>query len=93
MARRFYGSIDVSKISKDKLIKGKKGLYLPLTIWLNDQPDQFGNSLAIQEELSKEEREAGKKANYLGNLKEADGAPAAKEASTQSDEGDDDLPF
>ncbi len=90
MARRFYGSIDVTKISKDKLHKGKKGTYAPIVVWLNDEPDQYGNSLAIQEESSKEEREAGKKANYLGNLKEAEGAPASSAAQDNTEE---DLPF
>ena len=91
MARRFYGSIDVTKISKDKLIKGKKGTYAPLTVWLNDEPDQYGNSLSIQENLSKEERDEGKKANYLGNLKEADGQAAPQQAA--ADNENEDLPF
>ena len=91
MARRFYGSIDVTKISKEKLIKGKKGTYAPLTIWLNDEPDQFGNSLSIQENLSKEERDEGKKATYLGNLKEADGQAAPQQAA--ADNENEDLPF
>ncbi len=89
---RYYGSIDVTKISKDKLVKGKKGTYAPIIIWTNDEPDQFGNHASIQENLSKEEREGGVKPNYLGNLKLAEGS-TAQAASNDNDEGDDDLPF
>ena len=41
MAQLFSASLDVSKISKDKLIKGAKGNYLNITISVNDEADQY----------------------------------------------------
>ncbi len=90
---RYYGSIDVTKISKDKLVKGKKGTYAPIVVWTNDEPDQFGNHASIQENLSKEEREKGVKPNYIGNLKLAEGSTAKAASDNNDEEGDDDLPF
>ena len=91
MAKRFYGSFDVTKITKERLVKGKKGTYCSVVIWENDEPDQFGNTLSIQESLTKEEREKGMKPNYIGNCKLAEGS-TAKDASN-NDNGDEDLPF
>ena len=92
MSRLLTGSIDVSKISKDKLISGKDGRkYLNITVWLNDELDQFGNIASIQESQSKEERDAGKAKNYLGNLKEFVKQDAESIGSDAKD--DQDLPF
>ena len=44
MASIIATSIDLTKIPKDKIINGKKGKYLPITITLNDELDQFGNN-------------------------------------------------
>ena len=43
MASIIKTSIDLTKIDKSKIIEGKKGKYLPITITLNDEVDQFGN--------------------------------------------------
>jgi hypothetical protein len=84
MAQLISASIDVSKISKDKLIKGDKGTYLNITISINDEVDQYGNQAGIYESQSKEEREAKEKKNYLGNGKIAwssDGGSTAKQSA------------
>ena len=44
MASIIATSINLSEIPKDKIIEGKKGKYLPITITLNDEVDQFGNN-------------------------------------------------
>ena len=44
MASIIKTSINLDSIPKDKIIMGKKGKYLPLTITLNDEVDQFGNN-------------------------------------------------
>jgi hypothetical protein len=49
MSRLITAKIDVKKIDKAKLFKGEKGTYLNLTIWINDNPDQFGNDISIQQ--------------------------------------------
>ena len=43
MAGIIKASINLNSIDKSKIIEGKKGKYLPITITVNDEPDQFGN--------------------------------------------------
>ena len=65
----FNASIDLSKIEKAKIIKGKKGSYLNITGFVNDELDQYGNNVAIIVSQSKEEREVKTPRVYLGNGK------------------------
>jgi len=69
MAGIITGSINLSNIPKDKIIEGKKGKYLPISISINDELDQFGNQGPIMVSQSKEEREAKSAKTYLGNIK------------------------
>ena len=107
MAQLFSASLDVSKISKDKLVKGEKGTYLNLTISINDEADKFGNTLTIIESQTQEEREAKANRNYLANGKlvwTTEGGSVSKKGSVPAtptpppaaepvvEEGDD-LPF
>jgi|TARA_R110000765_G_scaffold232461_1_gene335766 hypothetical protein len=68
MASIIKASINLNNIDKSKIIEGKKGKYLPITITLNDEPDQFGNQGPIVNAQSKEEREAKTPKTYLGNV-------------------------
>ena len=43
MAGIVKASINLNAIPKDKIIQGKKGKYLPITITINDEIDNFGN--------------------------------------------------
>ena len=103
MASIIKASIDLNKIPKEKIFVGKKGKYLPITITINDELDQFGNQGPVVVEQTKEEREAKAEKTYLGNVKVVwtngtnvdtpprDGAPApAPAAKTEVEE---DLPF
>jgi len=93
MSRMLIGSIDLNKIEKSKIVsKDKDGnpfkngaKYINITVWVNDEADQYGNNASIQTG-GKEDKV------YIGNLKDyvKDGA-TAKPASSGSDE--DDLPF
>ena len=69
MASIIKASIDLNKIPKDKIFVGKKGKYIPITITLNDELDQFGNQGPVVVEQTKEEREAKTAKTYLGNCK------------------------
>ena len=69
MAGIIKASINLNAIDKTKIIEGKKGKYLPITITVNDEPDQFGNQGPVCVEQSKEEREAKVAKTYLGNVK------------------------
>ena len=69
MASIISGSIDLTKIDKAKIYEGKKGKYYPITIVLNDELGQYGDSGYIQTEQTKEERDAKAQKSYLGNVK------------------------
>lgn len=68
MASIIKASLNLSEVPKDKVIVGKKGKYLPITITLNDEVDQFGNQGPIVVAQTKEEREAKQAKTYLGNV-------------------------
>ena len=68
MASIIKASINLNEIPKDKIYVGKKGKYLPITITLNDEVDQFGNQGPVVIAQTKEEREAKVAKTYLGNV-------------------------
>jgi|SRR5690606_27161831 len=92
MARMLIGSIDLNKIDKNKIVTTDKNgnpfdngaKYLNVVVWVNDENDQYGNIASIQESISKEERESGVKATYIGNLKDLQTQSTNQEASTNS---------
>ena len=69
MASIVKASINLNAIPKEKIFVGKKGKYLPITITLNDELDQFGNQGPVVVEQTKEERDAKAAKTYLGNVK------------------------
>ncbi len=90
----YYGSIDVTKISKEKLVDGKKGKYCSVVVWINDEEDRFGNIASIQEGQSKEERESGAAKIYLGNLKQGGASQSSAPAKGLGVKDEDNvLPF
>ena len=99
MASILKTSINLNAIPKDKIINGKKGKYLPITITLNDDLDQFGNQGPVCVDQTKEERDAKTAKTYLGNVKvvwtngeNVDAAPAPPKQAPVPDEVED-LPF
>ena len=69
MANIISASIDLTKIDKTKIYEGKKGKYYPITIVLNDEVGQYGDSGYIQTEQTKAERDAKLPKTFLGNCK------------------------
>ena len=69
MAGIIKASINLSAIPKDKIIQGKKGKYLPISVSVNDEFDQFGNQGPVCVDQTKEEREAKAPKTYLGNVR------------------------
>ena len=65
MATLISASLDVTKITKERLNEGK---WLNITISVNNET-KYGNNCGVYESLTKEEREAKDKRNYLGNGK------------------------
>lgn len=89
--------IDVTKISKEKLYKGKKGTYLEVSAMISEDEHQYDTPCAIWEKLTQEERENDKKRNYIGNGKvvwvdEAEQEPKPKKSEPAKIQ-DLDLPF
>jgi len=66
MATLINASIDLTKVDKTKLVKGK---YLNLTIAVNDNLDNYGNNVSLAIQQSKEERDLKASKTYLGNGK------------------------
>ena len=100
MASIIKASIDVNKIPKDKIFVGKKGKYLPITITINDEVDQFGNQGPVVVEQTKEERDAKAPKTYLGNVKvvwsngnNVDPAPRDNSPAAPAPKVEEDLPF
>ena len=106
MASIIKTSINLNDIPKHKIIDGKKGKYLPITITINDEADQFGNQGPVTVEQSKEERESKAAKVYLGNVKvvwtngqNVDAAPRTDQPQQQARPAQsfapepDDLPF
>lgn len=81
MAQLINASINLSQIDKTKIIEGKKGKYINVTISVNDEKDQYDNDTSIYIAQSKEEREAKQDRIYLGNGRvfwSSDSQPEAK---------------
>ena len=103
MASIINFSIDLNKIPKEKIINGKKGKYLPITLTLNDEVDNFGNNGPVIVAQSKEDRESKASKVYLGNATVVwtngqNVAPAPRDRQPQQRQAapaqvEDDLPF
>ena len=100
MAKLLTGSINLSKIDKTKIISTDKNgnpfengsKFLNIVVWINDEPDQYGNNASIQISQSKEERESGVKSIYIGNLKQPQ-TRNNEPTSAKNAQATDDLPF
>ena len=93
-------SIDVTKLDKNKLHAGKpKNGHTPkyafLCVYENEEPDQFGQTHIVKEDLTQEERAAGTKAKIVGNGKVLGGErrPAPAKATAPATADDDDVNF
>lgn len=98
MSKLFYGSICLT----DMIEAGKQGhsafkkaengkMYVSVNVWINDEPDRFGNNASVQINPTKE---SGHEKKYVGNLKISE---VKTSEPRQADIGDfdnmDDLPF
>jgi len=85
--------LNVSKIEKQRLFKGSKGLYLDCTAFIDlDQQDQYGNNGFCSQDVSKEEREQGVKGPILGNVQvfyRGDQQAAPQQTPAQQKQGGD----
>jgi hypothetical protein len=88
------GKIDVTRIDKSRLFEGKKGTYLDFAL-IDTPNNQYGDDFMIVQDISKEEREAGKKGEVLGNAKiiQAGGQRHEEPATATTQEEPDNVPF
>lgn len=62
--------IDVTKLKKEWFFRANSGaVYADLILFVNDEPDKFGNDASIKQNPPKEARDAGEKGHYVGNGK------------------------
>lgn len=84
-------SINLSKIPKDKIIDGKKGKYLNITVSERKAPDQYGNTHSVYVSQGKDEKGAEK--IYLGDGKAVVFSNQVRNNIPASPESDETLPF
>lgn len=97
MASLINLNINVENLPKEKFVKGKKGVYYNLTISVNDETNQFGQNVSAFDSQTKEEREAKKPKQYIGNGKvvwtDGKSTKVQQEAQPQDNDNNVDLPF
>ena len=63
-------SINVAKLPKEKFVQGKNGnVYYNFTVSLNDETNQWGQNASAWDSQTKEERDAKKNRDFIGNGK------------------------
>ena len=94
----FYGSLcltDLIEQAKQKhsaFTKGNNGkIYASINVWLNSEPDKFGNIMSLQINPSKEMKDIDKKM-YVGNLKESEGPKPISDRDITGMDTDLDIP-
>ena len=86
MNKLLVGKINLSKIDKEKLFKGEKGIYCDIAVWFSEEPDKYGNNLSIQQSTKQ-----GEDKIYLGEAKFY--IPKEKPAPKEEEDILSDLPF
>lgn len=93
------GTLNCSRITKSRLFtkEGKDGKYLRIVLIRKKALDQYGQvQYMIKEDVTKEEREAGKDGEFIGDasaVKPKNPAPAPKPAEAEKEEDNGDVPF
>lgn len=99
MSQKFYGSICLSdlinyvKKQHSAFSKADNGkIYANVNVWLNDEPDKFGNNMSIQLNPKKERVEEDGRP-YFGNFKLSENKPIDPNDTIEMQDAIDDLPF
>lgn len=87
MSKLLTGSIELSKIDKSKIVEKNGRKWLNISVWLNDDKDQYGNCASIQISSKKDEQKI-----YIGNLKEYE-SKSVEQPQNSAEPVDDQLPF
>ena len=101
--------VNVSKIDKSEIFEGKKGKYITLLLFEEeDGPDQYGNNGMVVQSISIDRKNAGEQGPILGNFKHMPGrengpqshqnGPGSRQSVFEGQDSgysqeDDDIPF
>lgn len=99
-SKMYYGSINVTELNAaaraghSAFVKAgeKNNIFVNCQIWLNEEPDKYGNNISLKVNPLKDSTDKG---FYIGNFKfstEMGGKPLTA-ADADSIPTDDDLPF
>jgi hypothetical protein len=88
--------INVTKIDKNRLFKGEKGTYLDIAL-VPTSNSTYGDDFMVVQSVTKEEREAGKKGNIIGNARFAkkggNQKPPTQALPKEGDGAESEIPF
>lgn len=99
MGKPMMGSINLSKLNANAKLghsaytkAGKDNdIFINVTLWINDEPDKFGNTMSVQ---LNPKQESGDEKVYFGNFKPSERKePEPIAPGTADVPEDDDLPF
>jgi hypothetical protein len=83
--------------TKTMILNGKtvpyRPLYADITLWENEQPDDYGQDGFLSQDVGKEARERGEKGPIIGNTKPIAPKPATRSEPPPPPANDDDLPW
>jgi hypothetical protein len=77
--------IDLTKVAREHVFEGKKGRYLDLQIWVNDEEDKYGNNVAVKQSYKVGDRF---ESHYIGNGKKYEKG-GGQQPQQQNEEPDD----
>lgn len=60
--------IDVTKFDKTAFYKGEKGTYAKISVFVNDEEDQYGQFGTVKQDIGKERNDAGERDKIIGNV-------------------------
>lgn len=84
--------MNAAKAAHSSCTRGKNGkAYANILVWESETPDQYGNTISIQLNSTKEKRETEEKV-YIGNAKPL-AAIVPQQPTENKNEDDLDLPF
>jgi len=98
MNQLFFGSISLTDLiekAKSKhsaFSKAQNGkIYVNVNVWLNEQPDKYGNLMSVKVNPSKAMKDI-EEGFYIGNLKKSDGPTPVGDKDVSGLDTDFDIP-
>jgi len=97
MSQLLRASVDLTKIKKEHIFQSEKGgKFINLDIWINHEPDKYGNHAGVKQTYKVGEEFKG---HYIGNGKKVLGwddqpaEPQKEQPPLEPEANEDDLPF